>query len=172
MKTSFLAFLLVLSIPGASAVAAVMDGQGILKDSAGKLLTFSQDDALTACPGGTHLPSVREAAQFYEDNGGKTLTVEQFQTEFANKDPDAYISENLSRYDIAYATNPDGTKDSFAYQNGAGSYVPPSRDVSVSRFWTSTYDGRNYNILLKYNGRNPGITSFIGMKGIAVRCVR
>ena len=123
-------YLLVLSsFLGFSALAAdQMDREGILRYGDGSIHYMNQQDAMKACPEGTHLPSAREMAIESQKLGHRGL-LELNQVE-SGKEPEGY-------YKIS-AENSDGTKDEFYFNDYPESYRSPHDDLGRNWFWSSS----------------------------------
>jgi hypothetical protein len=129
-KSLLLLFSACIFVSSTEAYADKLDLDGILRSDDGSIRYIDRDAAMTACPQGTHLPTIRELAELSKANGAKGI-LELNQLDPKKKLPAGY-------YGVHGAINPDGKKDSF-YYNPSG-YVRPSGDLGKNWFWSSSID--------------------------------
>jgi hypothetical protein len=118
-------FIFTLFALGTGARADTLDGDGILRDDQGAVRLVKHSEALTACPQGTHLPTIRELTSLAKAQGSKILELAEVQ------------GEPPFGYHLVEATNPDGKIDRF-YYNSYGYRRPDGEALRRNGFWSTS----------------------------------
>lgn len=126
-----------------SAYANAVDENSILRNEQGSLKVMSQRNAFTACPTGTHLPSIRELAVLSESQGAKGLL--ELNQIVGGAVPAGYAL-------ISAAGN---TLDRF-YFNPEG-YHPIAGDLGNYWFWSSSIFSQDEDSAYIFNGKNGAV---------------
>lgn len=106
-------------------------GGEILRGASGYAKLMFYDEAVKACPKGTHLPTVRELAKEMEAYGAKGIL------ELKQVDPNKVPFE----YYKVSAVNRDGRRDVFYYNRV--DYKGPIEDLESHWFWSSSVDSND-----------------------------
>lgn len=150
---------------------AEMSNADILRntdDNSIKYMTY--DEAITACPTGTHLPTVNEFTKHAQSLGAKILKEEK-QLDF---NP---IDIRYSTWSLVAVTNPDKIEDPFYYSVSKANfdfrelaYQQPEGDIGSIDFWTSS---KHYDIFgVAFNGLNGYIDQYRSFQDrLGVLCV-
>lgn len=125
------------------ASASQVDQFGIVRNADGTIFEMTQRQALSACPAGMHLPTIRELVLEAVSLGSWLLEEKDVEV---GKDPFSY-----DRYSV---TNPDGTTDAFwysflGYYNGRKF---PDNDLTKNWFWSSSLDLERPDLALDFRG--------------------
>lgn len=124
----FLAF-----VATASAVSArTLDRDGFIREANGSIARMTHSDAMSACPEGTRLPTIRELLMESQRNGAKGI-LENAQVN-SNRIPVGYIKIS--------AINPNGQRDEFYFSRGG--YPQRSRG-DVDNYWSQSLDPEFFN---------------------------
>lgn len=132
---------------------------GIIRNNDGTVADIAHVTAFTACPQGTHLPTIRELSEESQAKGAKGI-LELSQVN-ADQIPKGY--QKIS------AINPDGRKDEF-YFNPEGQKRPLG-DLGHYWFWSSSRASEYQGYEMHGSG---GITTYYSnyaSPGVAVRCL-
>ena len=137
---------------------AQLDPNGILIDAQGKVQILTFDEAQTACPSGTHLPSIREVASDSLAGGAKILELSEVKP---GEIPYGFL--------IVEVVNADGTADKFYYNEK--DFIPRTAEVWKVQFWSSSsFDEKDTQAGAAWYGTSADIFYYFKPGPAAVRC--
>ncbi len=110
------------------------DKDGFIRNSDCSFRGMHYDDAIKACPAGTHLPTAREVAEYSQSKGAKGISRTKFDEN----------SSAPSGYTSVASTNPEGTQEDAFYYSNEGYSHPGTADTGS--FWLSSLPQGSYGI--------------------------
>jgi hypothetical protein len=140
----------------------------ILKTSNGDIDHMTYEQAMKACPIGSHLPTAREITQLAVNEGAEgILTQAQVDRERALGVPFGDLAQGVSQI---VALNPGQFEPDRFWFRFAG-YKVPTGDLVYEWFWSSSLDPRGYGWPFYFQNHSGVIAVAFPNYKMAVRCI-